>query len=148
MIPYIGGLLRGYGRGKGTDKETKEKEAKGHGKGYGGSSRGKSHRGETSIAREQEHSGKGWQEHPQGYKVQGKHKNKSKLAWNMSYIMRNNKQQPFVIPFDVCNVHASTLSVTRLAEQGCNIKTKRASNNHARVRVRRTTETEGGGSVS
>ena len=37
-------------------------------------------------------------------------------------IMRNNKQQPFVVPFYACNVHAPTLSVTRLAEQGFNIQ--------------------------
>ena len=33
-------------------------------------------------------------------------------------IMKDNKRQPFVIPFYLCNVHAPTLSVTRLAEQG------------------------------
>ena len=71
--------MRGYGRGYGqgnigkTRKRTWKRIR----------SRGKSHRGETSVAREQEHSSKGWQEHPQGYKVKGKRKNKSKLAWNM-----------------------------------------------------------------
>ena len=37
-------------------------------------------------------------------------------------IMRSNKQQPIAIPFYVCDVHAPTLSGTRLAEQGFNIQ--------------------------
>ena len=37
-------------------------------------------------------------------------------------IMKNNKGQPIVIPFYVCDVHAPILSVTRLTEQGFNIQ--------------------------
>ena len=37
-------------------------------------------------------------------------------------IMKNNKGQPIVIPFYVCDVHAPLLSVTRLTEQGFNIQ--------------------------
>ena len=33
MIPYIAGLLKGYGRGKGYGQWTERKEGKGHGKG-------------------------------------------------------------------------------------------------------------------
>ena len=37
-------------------------------------------------------------------------------------IMRNNKKQPIVISFDVCDVHGPILSATRLAESGFNIQ--------------------------
>ena len=36
--------------------------------------------------------------------------------------MKNNKGQPIVIPFYVCDVHAPILSVARLTEQGFNIQ--------------------------